>query len=230
MAFFGFLFVIFFIIVAMMWPEGLWSNLITFINALFSGLIAWNYFEPLADTLEKSLASFTYIVDYLAFWLIFAIAFNVLRIITDLISKKKARFRKPVDLGGSATFAVFTALLIVTLSCASMHFSPLGSKPFKGGFGSAPNSGTFLGFAIENLWFSQMNRLSKRAPNKEKAGTTVGTGPLSGSNHFDPKREFATKYFKRRLELEAHNNEKGSVRVQKRSRGRGRTFKESKGG
>lgn len=219
MAFTGFLFVFFFIIIAMMWPEGLWSNAITFINTLFSGLVAWNYFEPLANKLEKSLGSMTYVVDFLAFWLLFAVAFNVLRIFTDQISKKKARFRKPVDLGGSATFAFLTALLLVTLACASMHFAPLAAKPFKGGFGSAPNSGSFFGIAIENLWFSQMGRLSKRAPKKEKAGETVGTGPLSGSNHFDPKREFATKYYKRRVELEAHNKKTGSVRVQKR-RGR----------
>jgi len=218
MAFTGFLFVIFFIIVAMMWPEGLWSNVITFINTLFAGLIAWNYFEPLATKLEGSVPSFTYIVDYFAFWLLFAVAFNVLRVFTDQISRRKARFRKPVDLGGSGTFAVLTALLIMALTCASMHFAPLGSQPFNGGFGSSPNSGSFLGITIENFWFSQMNRLSKRVPNPQKAGETKGAGPIAGSNHFDPEREFATKYYKRRLELEAYNDATGSVRVDPKKR------------
>ena len=44
----AFFLVIFFVCVAMMWNEGLWSNAITLVNVVVAAMIATNYFEPLA--------------------------------------------------------------------------------------------------------------------------------------------------------------------------------------
>ena len=187
----GFVLVICFIVIGMMWPEGLWSNALTFINTLFSGIVAWNYFEPFAGFLEENLPSFTYIVDYLAFWLIFAIFFNVTRAVTDQISKKKARFRKPVDVGGGATFAFLTAFLMVLLICSSIHFAPLQAAPFGGGFKSqGKDAGSFLGMKVEQMWLSTMFRLSAK-----KNGKPAGAFATKGTNAFDPGGNFAKKYY-----------------------------------
>ena len=50
--------------------SGLWSNTITLVNVLTAGLLATNYFEPLADFFEGRNSSFTYVWDFLAIWLI----------------------------------------------------------------------------------------------------------------------------------------------------------------
>lgn len=207
--------VVCFIVVAMMWPEGVWSNAITFINAVFSGLVAWNYFEPFADFIQENADSFTYVADFLSFWVLFAAAFNIFRVVTDQTSKTKARFRRPVDMAGSGIFAVLTALLMTSLIITSLHFAPLGKTPFRGSFGKGPEASTFLGMQIENFWLNTMGRLSKKVPHPEKPGEEKGAGPLatSGTNHFDPDHKFKAIYATRRANLENHNNEKGRVRV-----------------
>ncbi len=217
--FLTFVAVIAFIIIGMMWPEGLWSNALTFINTIFSGLVAWNYFEPLADLLEEQLPSFTYIVDYLSFWLIFAVFFNVSRAATDQISKTKARFRKPVEIAGGAAFAFLTAGLMATLVCVSISFAPLGAFPFRGSFGLVIENSTERGKAqlkagLENvpinIWLTSMARLSKKEPNK-----TWGTFATRNTNEFSPDKAFLKVYLQRRMELEEYNNTTGSIRYDK---------------
>lgn len=207
--------VIMFIIIAMMWPEGLWSNAITFINTLFAGLMAWNTFEYGANWIEDFEGSFTYVADYLAFWAIFAFTFNVLRGITDKTSDTKVRFRKPVDIGGGAFFAVMTALLFTSIVVTTLHFAPLGKVPFGGSFAEKPEDGTFLGMKIEDIWLYNMDRLSKKVEDPKNPGEQKAKGPLaSGStNHFDPKNVFKYVYQARRAELEEMNKLTGSVRT-----------------
>ena len=44
---------VFFAVLAASWFMGRWSNLLTLVVLLLSGLIATNYFEPLASYLAK---------------------------------------------------------------------------------------------------------------------------------------------------------------------------------
>src|SRR5581483_7685888 len=83
--------------VAFTYNAGLWTNSLLLINLITAGLIATNYFEPLAERLEKFDARYTYFWDFLSIWLLFALAIGVLRGITDVISKVKVKFRRPVD-------------------------------------------------------------------------------------------------------------------------------------
>lgn len=202
----GFVIVFCFIIIGMMWTEGLWSNVITFINTIFSGIFAWNFFEPAAGIIEDNAASFTYLAEFVGFWLVFFLAFNVARAVTDQISKTKARFRKPVEMGGAAIFAILTAFVMAVLICTTMHFAPLGKKPFGGGFvTNGKDAGSFLGMKIENIWLSNMARMSKKG----------GTLATKNTNAFDPTGEFAVNFYKRRAELEEYNDITGSVRYDK---------------
>src|SRR5690348_14391077 len=76
---------------------GLWSNTITLVNVLTAGLLATNYFEPLADYFEGLDSSFTYVWDFLALWLLFGGAMLGLRIATDYMSPLKVKFFVPVE-------------------------------------------------------------------------------------------------------------------------------------
>ena len=60
--------------VAFLFNAGLWSNALTLINVITAGLIAMNYFEPLADRLEKWSPGYRYFWDFLSIWLVFVVA------------------------------------------------------------------------------------------------------------------------------------------------------------
>ena len=46
------LLLIFLICVAALWFQGLWSNVVTLINLLLAVMLAFNYFEPVANLLD----------------------------------------------------------------------------------------------------------------------------------------------------------------------------------
>ncbi len=67
------------LIVSMTWSEGLWSNLLSMLNAFFAAIIATNVFEPAADFMDGQAPSLTYFWDFLMLWLIFGFVFGILR-------------------------------------------------------------------------------------------------------------------------------------------------------
>ena len=199
------LLVIMFIVVAMMWNEGLWTGALNLINVVFSGIVASVCFEPLADYLEKNMASFTYVLDYLSFWFLFIMAFNIFRAVTDGISKHKVRFRKPVEIGGGILMPVLTAWVMVCIFCAALHLAPLARSPLKGSFADKPMSACFFGFSPDHYWWAFIHSRSKRA--------------LSRGQVFDPEGKLILKYGQRRYNLQQYNQaEDGAVLVDKSAR------------
>ncbi len=196
-----FLLVIMFIIVAMMWNEGMWSNAISFCNCIFAAMIATNYYEPLAGWLEEKVPSYTYFCDFLAIWLLFWLAASVLRAITDWISVHQVRFRLPVEMVGKGFFAVATAWVFVCFTCMTIHMAPLARTPFGGGFQQEPLSNHLLGLAPDRMWLAFMHTRSK--------GALAKSQPVP----FDPDGEFVLKYGSRRHELEKLQEAKGTSRV-----------------
>lgn len=201
------LLVVCFIVIAMLWNEGMWSNAITMVNIVFAGILTWNLFEIVAGWLDKQIPSYTYACDFLAFWLLFALMFNVLRASTDQISKIKVRFKKPIEQGGRVVFAVLSAWVLVCIMCASFHVAPLSLSPFKGSFAAEPKAKCFFGLAPDRMWLAFMHTRSKKAMK-----SVVGQPKV-----FDAGGDFTLKYASRRKELQAHNlKTDGAIRVKKR--------------
>ena len=196
-----------FIVIAMLWTEGTWSNALTFFNILFSGIISWTLFEPIATYMEGQMGGFTYLMDFMCFWGVFALAFNVMRAATDQISIHKVRFRKPVEQTGRVVFAVLSAWLMICLICASLHLAPLGKAPFRGSFADEPLSKCFFGFPADRYWLAFLH---------SRSNSVLATSP---PRTFDPNGEFTIKYRTRRARLEAYNTEKdGAILVDRNAR------------
>ena len=106
------MFVAFFICIALMWNEGLWSNAITLINIVFAAMLAVNYFELLATWLDGQAPTYSYIWDFIALWAIFVASFAILRAITDNLSKYRVRFKMPVEHAGRVFFAAWAAWVV----------------------------------------------------------------------------------------------------------------------
>jgi hypothetical protein len=179
-------FVVLLVCFAFLWNEGMWSNALTMMNTVLAGLLATSYFEPLANWLEELLPTYTYVLDFLSLWLLFALVYSLLREFTDRLSRYRVRFKKPVETAGSAVFALGTGWVLLCFAMMTLHTAPLARTPLRGSFQSAPMSNNFLGLAPDRLWLGFVQKCS------------LGSLSLSPPRAFDPEGEFILKYGTRR--------------------------------
>lgn len=181
-------------IFASLMKEGMWSNALVFINVTVAGLVATNFFEPVAEFLDSKIPSGTYFWDIISLWLLFAVTFGVLRIVTDNVSKVSVRFRKPFDQLGGYFFAILTAWVVLCFTTMTLHTAPLSREFFFGGFRA--ESPVFFGTKPDRLWLAWVQKLSigpydrMQTDEERKAEAYV----------FDAKADFMPKYLTRRVQ------------------------------
>lgn len=175
------------VVIAMLWTEGLWGNALSMFNAFFAAVIASNLYEPLANFMESQAESLTYFWDFLAMWLIFAVAFAILRTMTDQISQTRVRFRLPVELGGRFAFGALTAWFVAVFVLFSLHTAPTVRSSFGGSFQPEPKASNFF-VGPDKMWLGFLQSRS------EEGGAMARSTP----NPFDPNSEFILKYGQRR--------------------------------
>jgi hypothetical protein len=147
---------------ASLFTGGLWSNTLSLINVITAALLATNYFEPVANWLDKQVGpEWTYVWDFMAIWLIFALAMMVLRAGTDAASKVKVRFHPLVDQIGSYLFAAWTAWILLCFATMTLHTAPLARNFLGGAFQPEPDSKMFFGLAPDRLWMGWVHKESK---------------------------------------------------------------------
>ena len=196
----GILFLVWLVCIAMLWNEGMWNNCITLINVLLAALLTMNYFEPLADFLDKQLPSFTFVVDYLSLWFVFFLSYAVLRGVTDSLSKHRVKFIMPVEQAGRIISVILIGWIMVCLTLTSLHTAPLARTAVRGGFQAEPMSNNFIGMAPDRMFLGYMQHRSKNA---------LANNPLTP---FDPDGEFVFLYGGRRQLF----SEQEAVRVNKK--------------
>jgi len=176
------------ICVALLHGEGLWGNALTFVNTTISALLAFSFFEPLANLAQQHLPSFTYFWDFLSLWLLFAASMGILQQLSKMLSKVKVRFRKPVALVGAYFFALLTGWVLTCFTAATLHTAPMPRVAFLGGL--TPEKELLFGQKPDRVWLNFVQTLSK--------------GPLSSSaGMFDPDATYILRYADRREALEA---------------------------
>lgn len=201
---FFFLFGVFIICVAMLWNEGMWSNAITVVNVTLAGLIATNFFEPLARKLDGVQPDYTYLWDYLMLWGLFALSIGLLRAFTDTISRQRVRFKMPVEHTGRVIFSVWAAWVMVGFTAMSLHLAPLGPQPFRGAFAIKPKSSCFLGMAPDRQWLAFVQKCSRGSLSRShtqgdlKGYQRLAADKKKGCRVFDPQADFIVKYRNRR--------------------------------
>ncbi len=200
------LLLIFLICVAARWFQGLWSNVVTLINLLLAMMLAFNYFEPVATMLDDLEPSFTYLWDFIALWGLFAIAFGLLRVITDMLSRTRVAFDFWVEMVGRSITAIWIAWLFVGFTIATMHSAPLSESPL--GFQRTPQSGNFLGMAPDRLWLGFMQSRSRGALSRGESDPAQLNRYSRAEDKnaqvrvFDPDSRFILKYHQRRVNFQ----------------------------
>jgi hypothetical protein len=183
------LLLIFVIVAAALWFQGLWSNAVTLVNMLLAMMIAFNYYEPVASLLVQAESSYRYLYDFLALWGLFALSFGLLRLVTDVLSRTRVAFELWVEIAGRTVLSLWIAWLFIGFTAASLHTAPLGPHPM--GFQQTPMSGNFFGMAPGRHWLAFMQSRSRGALKRGEAF------------EFDPDSRFILKYYQRRVDFEA---------------------------
>lgn len=196
-------------IVTISWFLGLWSNLITTMNMLLSGFIATSFFEPLASYLDKpvvggppaigSLATYTYLLDMIAFWLLFIISLLVLRALTDFLSRYRMKFNIWVEVVGRSITAIWIGWLFVMITAFSFQISPLPNSAVQ----STPQGGTFMGLAPDRMWIALVQSRSRGALARSRFSDAPQHPDDVGGNYetFDSKGDLIYRYHSRREKL-----------------------------
>jgi Colicin V production protein len=183
---------IFVAVLASLMTQGLWSNTITLVNVITSGLVATNYFEPVAGYFESQEASFAYVWDLVAIWLLFGFTMVFLRAATDYLSQIKVRFFLPVERVGGVLMAIWASWIVVCFATMTLHVAPLARNSIGGSFQSEPTSKMFFGLAPDRVWLAWVHRESRGA-----------LARFGGVAPFDAKGDFILRYSNRRGEFES---------------------------
>ena len=106
--------------------EGLWGAALMFFNVLFAGIIAFNFYEPLAALIAANVNIVSHLADMVCLLGIFVVALVVLRLTTETLAPSMVRFPTPVYHIGRVIFALagsatLMAILLLGLDCAPVH-------------------------------------------------------------------------------------------------------------
>jgi hypothetical protein len=186
--------------------EGLWNNAIRLLNVILAGLLATNFFEPVARLLDDLLPSCTFFWDFLSLWLLFAGIMAVLRLLTDQASKFRVRFPTIFDRVGSWALASCIGWVMVCFSFMTLHTAPLPRNFLYGAF--QPEQRMVLGLAPDRMWLG-FARYESWGPFCGGATREDIFDPQPD----DPKLGFRNKYATRREDFEYLADKTSSLRV-----------------
>lgn len=162
---------------------GLWTNTLTLVNVLTAALVATNYFEPLANWMNRQEPSLKYAYDLLSLWLIFGVTVSLLRMATDYMSPIKVKFLLPVERVGGIVMALWVSWVFVCFTTMTLHTAPLARNFLLGSFQPRPESKMLFGSAPDQKWLAWVHRQSQGSLSR-----------LSGTSPFDPRGDFIIRY------------------------------------
>jgi len=109
--------------------EGAWGAALLFFNVLFSGMLAFNFYEPLAQLIDSSGIGWGF-SDTLSLMLIFCVSLLLFRMITETIAPAQVRFPAPVYHVTRLIFSVGTVLITFSIILLSFHAAPIHKQIF----------------------------------------------------------------------------------------------------
>jgi hypothetical protein len=194
-------------VLAALWREGLWASLVMLCNVLFAATAATMLLPVVVPLVEPQLATYTYLVDALVLWGLFALLLAVAREVTDRVSKTRVRFRRPVEMFGTPLVAGLAAWATMSFTAAALHTAPVPRNV-------VPQSGMFFGLAPDRGWLWWTVGAVGKPPfgawgrSFEPPGAKpVGAGDPPAEGETLPVKEqidrFIEHYARRRLELES---------------------------
>jgi uncharacterized membrane protein required for colicin V production len=173
--------------------EGLWGAALMFFNVVFAGMIAFNFYEPLAQLLDRSGLTWGF-NECLCLLVLFGVSVVALRLTTETLAPAMVRFPMPIYHAGRLVFGLAGACVTMAILILAFDTAPVHKKVFKAyAYDSHPPFGAgfdhhWLGFFQHETGavFVQYNK-GKPDPYHEY-GMSGGQG--HSINLFDPKGEW----------------------------------------
>jgi hypothetical protein len=110
--------------------EGLWGACLMFFNVVFAGLIAFNFYEPLAQLLAENVTFLSGFADTLCLLGLFIVAVTILRLTTETLAPAMVRFPAPLYQLGRLFFGLACATLTVAILLLGFETAPVHKKIF----------------------------------------------------------------------------------------------------
>ncbi len=109
--------------------EGLWGAALMFFNVVFGGLIAFNFYEPLARLIDSTGIGWGF-SDTLSLLSIFCVSVMLLRMTTETLAPAMVRFPVPIYHAGRLFFALATSLVTMAILILAFHTAPVNKRIF----------------------------------------------------------------------------------------------------
>ncbi|SRR5712692_2806084 len=165
--------------------QGLATAFAMFCNVMLAGLIAFNFWEPLADLLDPPLSRsfFAGYEDAICLTALFGVSFALLRLATNTLSRAMIDFHPVAQLAGGAFFGLATGYLLAGFLVCIFQTLPWHENFW----GYEPNwqanqSGLDAVLPPDRVWLSMMHRAGE-------AGFSRGDRLT-----FDPQATFVIRY------------------------------------
>jgi hypothetical protein len=141
--------------------EGAWGAAAVLLSVIFAGLLAMNFFEPLANLLESALGTdWSYRFDFIALMVLFAAGVFLLRLMSErLVPSFIAVDSRLYDVCRFG-FALMTGYVTAAFLLAALHTAPL-PRDF---LGFTPERKNLFGFtAPDREWLGFVQYVSEKS-------------------------------------------------------------------
>jgi hypothetical protein len=171
------------------WREGVLTALSITVNIFLAGLVAFNFWEPLAAGLEDMLAGTVAagLEDAIALFLLFSLTLGGLRAVTNNLANRQLEYHPVLQQVGSVVCALVAGYLLAGFLVCMLQTLPLSEK-FLGfdPYIEAGSQGMRRVLPPDRVWLAMMARASQ--------------GPFAWSEvtPFDPDGSFELRYAKAR--------------------------------
>ncbi len=135
--------------------EGFFGATLMLMNVIFSGLIAFSYYEPLAKMLADAVPNLSGSADMFSLFGLMLISFIILRNITLLVAKRDVRFPKIVELLGRVVMGFGCAAVLMGMLLLGMATAPVHKDLFST---IKPDDKPPFGLGLDGKWLAMLHQ------------------------------------------------------------------------
>jgi hypothetical protein len=174
--------------------EGVFTAFVMCCNVFLAGLVAFNFWEPLANQLDPALAGYE---DILCLILLFSLTLGLLRAVTNSLSRTQIDFPPAVQRGGGAIFGLAAGYLVSAFLVCVLETLPWHENFmfFEWQYDSGQESPLRAVLPPDRLWLATMHRAGAYAFSNNEDGKPGASSSLYDRyKTFDKYGTFSLRY------------------------------------
>ncbi len=197
-------------VAAVYWREGVFSAFCMCVCVVLSGLIAVNFWEPLANLLEPPMSgsAFAGLEDFLCLAGLFGISLGLLRLLTNILAPRRFEYPPLLFHGGGAAFGALAGYLVSGFLVCALQTLPVHERFL--GFEPHSESEWPLRTLLppDRVWLAMMRHASYYPLARGQLPPAGNQDPdYPRTWRFDPEGTFEERY----LRYRRYNDERGPL-------------------